>query len=140
MAQVNWWLIGVAFVLGLLLTLALTIRRVKREVPVGSSAGAAAQSESPTTTVPAGAAAAAAPPKNPAEAATDSPYGTGSARPRPDGSGPQGWPVKGNEESMLYHTPDSPHYKQTIAEVWFEDAESAEEGGFTAWYRGRTET
>jgi hypothetical protein len=140
MAQVNWWLIGVAFVLGLLLTLALTIRRVKREVPVSSSAGAAAQSESPTATVPAGAAAAAAPAKNPAEAETDSPYGTGSARARPDGSGPQGWPVKGNEDSMLYHTPDSPHYKQTIAEVWFKDAESAEEGGFTAWYRGSTET
>ncbi|WP_227370984.1 channel accessory protein ArfC [Mycobacterium fragae] len=33
----NSWLIVVAFVLGLLLTFALMIRRVKREVPVGSS-------------------------------------------------------------------------------------------------------
>lgn len=42
MGQLNYWLVGVAFLLGLLLTLALTIRRVTREVPVSSSAGAAA--------------------------------------------------------------------------------------------------
>jgi uncharacterized membrane protein ArfC len=41
MDYVNWWLIGLAFVLGLLLTFVLTIRRVKREVPVRSSTGAA---------------------------------------------------------------------------------------------------
>lgn len=38
MGQVDYWLVGLAFLLGLLLTLALTIRRVKREVPVRSSA------------------------------------------------------------------------------------------------------
>ena len=38
MGHVNYWLVGVAFVLGLLLTFALTIRRVEREVPVRSSA------------------------------------------------------------------------------------------------------
>ena len=54
----NHWLLGVAFVLGLVLTFALTIRRVKREVPVRSSS------------VPAGAAAAAAPAKSPSEAET----------------------------------------------------------------------
>ena len=37
MGVVNYWLVGVAFLLGLLLTFALTIRRVKREVPVRSS-------------------------------------------------------------------------------------------------------
>jgi uncharacterized membrane protein ArfC len=42
MGHVNYWLVGVAFLLGLLLTFGLTIRRVKREVPVNSSAGAAA--------------------------------------------------------------------------------------------------
>jgi uncharacterized membrane protein ArfC len=41
MDQVNWWLIGLAFVLGLLLTFVLTIRSVKREVPVSSSTGPA---------------------------------------------------------------------------------------------------
>jgi uncharacterized membrane protein ArfC len=38
MGQVDYWLVGLAFLLGLLLTLALTIHRVKREVPVRSSA------------------------------------------------------------------------------------------------------
>ena len=41
MDQVNWRLIGLAFVLGLLLTFVLTIRRVKREVRVSSSTRAA---------------------------------------------------------------------------------------------------
>ena len=34
MRDVNWWLMALAFVLGLLLTLAMMIRRVTREVPV----------------------------------------------------------------------------------------------------------
>jgi uncharacterized membrane protein ArfC len=131
MAHVNYWLAGVSFLLGLLLTSALTIRRVKREVPVRSSAG----------TAPVAAAAVAAPVKSPSEAETTkikaNPYGAGSARPGTDGSGPEGWLVKGNEDSMLYHTPDSPHYKETIAEVWFKDEESAEQGGFTPWHRGK---
>jgi uncharacterized membrane protein ArfC len=38
MGQVDYWLVGLAFLLGLLLTLVLTIHRVKREVPVRSSA------------------------------------------------------------------------------------------------------
>lgn len=38
MHQVNYVLVAVAFLLGLSLTLALTIRRVEREVPVKSSA------------------------------------------------------------------------------------------------------
>lgn len=33
----NWWLMVLAFVLGLVLTFALMVRRVKREVPVASS-------------------------------------------------------------------------------------------------------
>jgi F0F1-type ATP synthase assembly protein I len=37
MHDASCWLIVVAFLLGLLLTFALMIRRVKREVPVGSS-------------------------------------------------------------------------------------------------------
>ena len=43
MGQVNYWLVGVAFLLGLLLTFALTIRRVKREVPVRPSATGASE-------------------------------------------------------------------------------------------------
>ncbi|WP_156657551.1 hypothetical protein [Mycobacterium kyorinense] len=37
MTDPNWWLMVLAFALGLALTFALMIRRVKREVPVGSS-------------------------------------------------------------------------------------------------------
>ena len=39
MNDVNWWLMALAFVLGLALTLALMIRRVTREVPVSESVG-----------------------------------------------------------------------------------------------------
>lgn len=38
MHDVNWWLMAVAFVLGLILTLFLTIGRVKGEVPEDSTA------------------------------------------------------------------------------------------------------
>jgi hypothetical protein len=38
MGQVDYWLVGLAFLLGLLLTLVMTVHRVKREVPVRSSA------------------------------------------------------------------------------------------------------
>ena len=33
---------------------------------------------------------------------------------------------------MLYHTPESPAYEATIAEVWFADEATAEAAGF-AW-------
>ncbi len=43
---------------------------------------------------------------------------------------PNGYEVKGNEDSMKYHTPESPYYTRTIAEVWFTSAEAAEAAGF----------
>ena len=49
MGHVNFWLVGLSFALGLLLTFALTIRRVKREVPVRSSAGAGAAGTAETS-------------------------------------------------------------------------------------------
>ena len=42
MNDVNWWLMALAFVLGLALTLAFMVRRVVREVPVYGAAGASA--------------------------------------------------------------------------------------------------
>lgn len=39
MKDVNWWLMVLAFLLGLGLTLLLTVRRVKREVPVYGALG-----------------------------------------------------------------------------------------------------
>jgi large subunit ribosomal protein L17 len=65
-------------------------------------------------------------------AATDeAPYGAGSHAPLDDpDEAPEGFPIKGNADSMLYHVPGSSHYGRTVAEVWFADAESAEAAGF----------
>ncbi|WP_163508554.1 50S ribosomal protein L17 [Fodinicola acaciae] len=60
------------------------------------------------------------------------PYGEGSAEPLEDGSAPEGFPVKGNKDSMKYHTEDSPYYDRTVAEVYFASAEAAEAAGFEA--------
>ena len=43
---------------------------------------------------------------------------------------PAGFDIKGNEDSMKFHAPTSPWYGQTLAEVWFDDAETAEAAGF----------
>lgn len=55
----------------------------------------------------------------------------GSALPQADGSAPDGYDIKGNADSMLYHVPGSSHYDRTIAEVYFDTAESAEAAGFS---------
>ncbi|AJR29980.1 channel accessory protein ArfC, sunset domain variant [Mycolicibacterium fortuitum] len=194
MSDVNWWLMALAFVLGLVLTLALTLRRVKREVPVygalgrrpeptpaargGTAAAATAVADEPTTKLPkagtgdepttklpkatsAGAAAAGAAAAGAAgaaafasgggahEAAEDSagedvkvveetPYGAGSVRVSGAGT-PAGYLIKGNEDSMLYHSPESPSYSVTVAEIWFADVESAEKAGFNRWDSGKSQ-
>ena len=48
-----------------------------------------------------------------------------------DGNGPDTHPIKGNQDSMLYHTPESRYYKVTKAEVWFDTEEHAEAAGFS---------
>lgn len=85
-----------------------------------------------STPVPDDAAPAAA---DPAPVSAEAGYGPGSAAPGPDGSGPDGWTVKGNAGSMLFHTPDSPWYGRTVAEVWFQDEDSARVAGFQHWDR-----
>lgn len=67
----------------------------------------------------------------------ESPYGPGSALPGEDGAGPEGWQVKGNSGSMLFHTPESPGFDNTRAEVWFESEEAARDAGFAHWDRKR---
>ena len=44
---------------------------------------------------------------------------------------PDGFEIKGNRDSMKFHEPDGQWYTQTVAEVWFDSAESAEAAGFT---------
>lgn len=73
-----------------------------------------------------------------APAATDEPYGPGSARPGPGGASPSPeYTIKGNADSMLFHTTDSPYYGRTKAEVWFKSAADAERAGFTPWTRAK---
>jgi large subunit ribosomal protein L17 len=62
-----------------------------------------------------------------AEAASALPEGAVAAL--PDGSAPDGYPVKGNADSGKYHVPGSQWYDQTEAEFWFESAESAQAAG-----------
>lgn len=61
----------------------------------------------------------------------DGPYGEGSHVPLADAAeAPEGFPIKGNEDSKLYHVPGSSHYDRTVAEVWFAGPEAAEAAGF----------
>ncbi|MDT7699436.1 MAG: large subunit ribosomal protein [Pseudonocardiales bacterium] len=63
--------------------------------------------------------------------ATDAPYGEGSHAPLTDASeAPEGFPIKGNDNSKLYHVPGSAFYDRTVAEVWFASPEAAEAAGF----------
>ncbi|RZS37187.1 large subunit ribosomal protein L4 [Herbihabitans rhizosphaerae] len=66
----------------------------------------------------------------PAAPGAEAPY-QGSHAPLADPSEvPDGFPIKGNEGSKLYHLPGSSFYKRTVAEVWFATAEDAEKAGF----------
>ncbi|KAA1250062.1 hypothetical protein F0Q45_11760 [Mycobacterium simiae] len=66
-------------------------------------------------------------------AARFAPYGPGSARADTDGSGPEGWLIKGRTDTRLYYTPDDPSYDATDAQVWFQDEAAAARAFFTAW-------
>jgi large subunit ribosomal protein L4 len=57
-------------------------------------------------------------------------FGPGSHAPLPDDEQPEGFPIKGNASSKLYHVPGSSHYNRTVAEVWFATEEDAENAGF----------
>ena len=43
---------------------------------------------------------------------------------------PAGFDIKGNKDSMKFHTTESQWYEQTVAEVWFNSTEAAEKAGF----------
>lgn len=69
--------------------------------------------------------------------AADQPYGEGSAAAGADGSGPDGYTVKGNADTMTYHDEDSPSYDEVKAEVWFVSSAHAEAAGFRPPRRNR---
>jgi small subunit ribosomal protein S16 len=65
------------------------------------------------------------------EKADAAPFGEGSHAPIEGDAQPDGFPVKGNASSKLYHRPDTQFYDSTVAEVWFASAEAAEAAGFS---------
>jgi large subunit ribosomal protein L4 len=65
------------------------------------------------------------------EASAQHPYGEGSHVPLDDvNEAPDGYDIKGNAQSMLFHVPGSRYYKATKAEVWFATEAAAEAAGF----------
>ncbi len=93
-------------------------------------AAEAPAAEEPAAEEPAAEALAAAAPVG-SEPAAEPPFGEGSHAALADGGQPEGFTIKGNADSKLYHTPDSPHYGRTNAEVWFASEEAAEAAGFS---------
>jgi len=93
-----------------------------------AKAPAPVEEDEPTTDEPAAEEAAAA---ESAAAADEAPYGPGSHAPLEDDEQPEGFPIKGNADSMLYHVPGSRFYNQTKAEVWFATEADAEAAGFS---------
>jgi hypothetical protein len=175
MHDVNWWLMALAFLLGLLLTLALMIRRVTREVPVVHTVSAGVKKpdlgpelgKAAGAVTAAGAAAAAKlhdkvgervehvekiveagaerVEKRHAEVVKKveshlgptileaAPYGQGSIRVSARTVGPAGYPIKGDKDTGRYFTEDSPDFEAIEAEVWFANEESAQKAGFLRW-------
>jgi large subunit ribosomal protein L17 len=65
-------------------------------------------------------------------ATAGAPYGEGSHAPLDDPQqAPEGFEIKGNADSMLYHVPGSSSYDRTVAEVWFASTAAAEAAGFS---------
>ena len=75
-----------------------------------------------------------------ATAVASGPYGAGSHALLDDARAmPEGYPIKGNVDSMLYHRTDSRNYGATGAEVWFDTPASAEAAGFSLAATHRSE-
>jgi small subunit ribosomal protein S2 len=118
------------------------------EATTDAPAAEAPAAEAPAAEAPAAEAPAAEATEASAEAATTAPetvetqavaettapadggFGPDSAAPLADGSAPEGFEIKGNQNSMKFHAPSSPWYARTNAEVWFRTAEAAEAAGF----------
>ena len=115
MHDLNWWLMALAFLIGLALTLGLMIRKVTREVPITGAAtltGAAVGK---------------------ADIIEHDPYGAGSIRVTRRAAAPAGYTIKGDKDTGRYFTLESPDYQATEAEVWFANEESAQKAGFLRW-------
>ena len=108
--------------------------RARRAAGAQQAAAAAPASDEAEAAQPAGEATAEATPEavEESESTEDAPYGEGSHAPLADvDEAPEGFDIKGNEDSKLYHVPGSSHYDRTNAEVWFASEEAAEAAGFS---------
>ncbi len=152
MRDVNWWLMTLAFLLGLVLTLALTIRKITREVPVTHTLAAKVSNPAvkalDVRTV-AGAATAVVVTGAVAKKVVEKvekvvhdkiddvlerdPYGAGSVRVTARSAAPAGYTIKGDRDTGRYFTLGSPDYEAIEAEVWFANEASAEKAGFLRW-------
>jgi len=118
-----------------------TRRASRRSAP--AAAGGATARDSVAGTTPAGAAAIEESASTDAESvadadvvsaaevgdvSADAPYGPDSAGALEGGAAPDGFAIKGNANSMKYHTSDSPYFDNTVAEVWFRTEEAAVAG------------
>jgi uncharacterized membrane protein ArfC len=159
MNHVHWWLFGLSFAMGLVLTLTLITTSVKSPAPMRMSMGKSTKSEPsttkipvterPTTRIPAGEQRTTKipvterrttkipvtkeSPTTKIPVSPQAPHGPGSALATRDGGGPAGWLVKGRADTELYYTPDDPTYDLTAADVWFKDEKSALQAGFAPW-------
>lgn len=147
MSHVNWWLFGLSFALGLMLTLTLLTTPAKSQARVETSGDErAAQepdttqtpvTEKRTTTIPATERRTTKIPVTKESPTTKmavsprAPYGPGSADAAPGGGGPAGFLIKARVAGKLYLTPDDPSYDSTTAQLWFRDEKSARQAGFT---------
>ena len=99
-----------------------------KKAPAKKSATKVAATKSAAKKAPAAKKAARATPATKRVAAGKFP---GSAKPLSGGRAPSvDYTIKGNEDSMIYHTPESPSYGQTIAETWFKTEAAAVAAGF----------
>jgi hypothetical protein len=133
MHDMNWLLMAAAFLIGLVLTFAMTIRKVSREVPVTHTVAAGIKAAGAATAAGAAAATLSGASVAKAEVLEHDPYGAGSIRVTRTTAAPSGYTIKGDKDTGRYFTLESPDYRAVEAEVWFADEESAQKAGFLRW-------
>lgn len=103
-----------------------------RKTTFASDAVTAEESKTPATAATEAPATEEAGTEAPATEEAEGPFGSGSHAPLADADEvPEGFPIKGNADSKLYHVPGSAFYERTVAEVWFATESDAELAGFS---------
>lgn len=135
MEHVHWWLAGLAFTLGMVLTSTLMVRPVEHQVLVKKSVrGSSAKSKPPTARKPAVKSGT----KREESPTAKTKVATESAAEQIPVAGEPA--AKGRSDTRLYYTPEDPTYDPTVAQVWFQDEESAARAFFTPWRKSTRRT